>query len=260
MSTDKTIENKKIERYSSYDYGESYDNRYAGGINSLNTRVEQAFVEKALESLPDGALVLDAGCGTGRFSTLLARRFRTVSLDTSLNMLESLRAKSAACLPVLGNIHDLPFAGEKFSAAVSIHVLFHLPRWPEVLKGIASVLSPGAPVVFEMRSGEHVRAAAAALSMVGIRNVKRNSDPATLTQYASRETVEQALFAAGFRLSGVYSYDYAHAYYNKPVTGLWERVLGFGAVSSLAAAFEEKAASVVPSWLAYRTLFVGIRQ
>jgi SAM-dependent methyltransferase len=54
------------------------------GLKALSTRIYQCFMGPYLKSISHAATVLDAGCGIGRFSLFLARRFeRLVAFDPS---------------------------------------------------------------------------------------------------------------------------------------------------------------------------------
>lgn len=89
---------------------------------------------------------LEAGCGTGYFSSLLQheRRWPIVPLDISSDGLSHARSLGARSL-VQGDISSLPFASAVFNLVLSIDVLPHLPRGMErgALAEFARVLAPG---------------------------------------------------------------------------------------------------------------------
>src|SRR5439155_20082020 len=75
-----------------------------------------------LEELGDvaGRLVLDLGCGEGRFSRLLtARGARSVGLDPIVSMLEAARRAGQAEQYVRGAGESLPFADACFDLVVA---------------------------------------------------------------------------------------------------------------------------------------------
>ncbi|QDV34208.1 class I SAM-dependent methyltransferase [Tautonia plasticadhaerens] len=96
----------------------------------------------------DGRLVLDLGCGKGRFASKLARRgARVVGLDVSGAML---RAARDSGLPVaLGSIRRLPIPDGGIDAVLFVEVLEHVSPGdlPVVLAEAARVLRPGGRVV-----------------------------------------------------------------------------------------------------------------
>ena len=102
-------------------------------------------VRTFLSGLKEGALVLDAGCGNGKYLNLGA------TLDTGLDRCSSLCELAAARAPcVVGDVMALPFKGSAFDAVLSIAVLHHLST-PErrlvALRELYRVASPGAQVL-----------------------------------------------------------------------------------------------------------------
>jgi SAM-dependent methyltransferase len=96
--------------------------------------------------------VLDAGCGSGRLTVMLAVAGAAVTgLDTSGPRLAQLREKAAAVAVeievVLADMDDpLPFADGAFAAAVS-RLSLQIAREPlATLREIARAVEPGAPV------------------------------------------------------------------------------------------------------------------
>jgi SAM-dependent methyltransferase len=90
--------------------------------------------------------VLDLGCGTGRFSRLLAERANLVTgIDVSANMIEAARRQSAGSARmrfVHADALQWDWPDEQFEAIVSIATLHHLPLG-EILPKIKSALRPG---------------------------------------------------------------------------------------------------------------------
>jgi SAM-dependent methyltransferase len=92
------------------------------------------------------ARVLEAGCGTGYLSKLLAERYawRMTPLDLGREGLDYARGYGLDAL-VQGDITALPFAAETFDALVSMDVVVHLERGEEhrAFAEFARVLKPG---------------------------------------------------------------------------------------------------------------------
>ena len=79
-----------------------------------------------LESVP-GAAVLDIGCGTGNYTSALAKRgLRMVGLDLSRTMLAMARAKHPRLPLVCADGAALPFAGGAFAHAVTTLAIHHM--------------------------------------------------------------------------------------------------------------------------------------
>jgi 2-polyprenyl-3-methyl-5-hydroxy-6-metoxy-1,4-benzoquinol methylase len=77
---------------------------------------------------PDGLTVLDAGCGEGYFSRILARNGATVTgIDSSTKLIEAANAQNLTDeLPIcfdIGSVDDLPYADGAFDLVVCNHLL-----------------------------------------------------------------------------------------------------------------------------------------
>jgi SAM-dependent methyltransferase len=97
--------------------------------------------------------VLDFGCGVGRLTQALARRFaHCVGLDISPQMIEKAVAVNhyAHCRYMVHSETRLPFADDRFSFIYSNIVLQHVPaRFSEqYLREFVRVLAPGGVLVF----------------------------------------------------------------------------------------------------------------
>jgi ubiquinone/menaquinone biosynthesis C-methylase UbiE len=100
---------------------------------------------------PDGARVLEAGCGAGAQTVTLARNSpgaSFISIDRSPESLEVARARvqRASIQNVsfeLVNILELPFAEESFDHVFVCFVLEHLSCPSEALASLLSRLKPG---------------------------------------------------------------------------------------------------------------------
>ncbi|ADV84645.1 class I SAM-dependent methyltransferase [Terriglobus saanensis] len=100
----------------------------------------------------DGA-VLDFGCGVGRLTQALARRFQSsVGIDISQEMITQANALNQYehCRYVANATPQLPFADESFSFIYSNIVLQHVARSfaANYLREFTRVLAPGAVMVF----------------------------------------------------------------------------------------------------------------
>jgi len=119
----------------------------------LLTHLERPHVLRAV-ALQRDQVVLDAGCGTGRLTTALARRCRVVAVDFSLASLVRCRRKlerqGLAATLVQGDITHLPLAAGAVDALASCQVIEHLPGAPDrerALREFHRVLRPGGRLV-----------------------------------------------------------------------------------------------------------------
>jgi SAM-dependent methyltransferase len=99
-----------------------------------------------------GKAVLDAACGTGRYSFILAQRGATVSgIDASADMLAQARRKAdqlgVAVDLRLGDIARLPFAADSFDLAVCALAFCHLPDLRPAIRELARVTRPGGRLI-----------------------------------------------------------------------------------------------------------------
>lgn len=103
---------------------------------------------------PRGALVIDCGCGSGRFLRALKRRgFRGVGVEISPEVVNALNRSGLTA--IVGKAPDFGWDSEPPFAITFFEVLEHLPQPVDVLKGLlerfptvcilASVPSPNRP-------------------------------------------------------------------------------------------------------------------
>lgn len=110
---------------------------------------------------PRGSEVLEAGCGVGAQTVILARKSpqaRFLSIDVSDDSLA--RAKAAADEAGLDNvrfqkadIYNLPFTDGRFDHVFLCFVLEHLNRPQEAFRHLMSVLKPGGTIT--VIEGDH---------------------------------------------------------------------------------------------------------
>lgn len=104
--------------------------------------------------LRPGMMVLDAGCGDGKTTEVLAKKCEVVGCDFSREALVSLRSqrdKENIVNLVECNIAVLPFEREKFDAISCIHTLSHMPEKDRTraAQELARVLKPGGHLFIE---------------------------------------------------------------------------------------------------------------
>jgi SAM-dependent methyltransferase len=111
---------------------------------------------------PEGARVLEVGCGPGRLSILLARRhgLQVTGLDLDPEMIELAGTNAAEALDgdtpsfVVGNVSALSFPDESFDLVVSTLSMHHWTDASRGLSEIGRVLRPrGRALVWDLRGG-----------------------------------------------------------------------------------------------------------
>ena len=183
-----------------------YDRKRFGapGGRFLNQR-QVATVLELIGATP-GSL-LEAGCGTGRFTFELARAGHQVTaVDYSAAMLESCRARQpseAGGSQVTfreASIFELPFDDDSFDAVISIHVLMHLPDYERALTELLRVLRPGGRLVFDIRNSHSLNRLAYPLRRLGQR--LRGRKPWRVW-YCSRAGIGELAAAHGARVTEI---------------------------------------------------------
>ncbi len=113
--------------------------------SSRSSEAFQPRLDSPLASLKD-QLVLDAGCGMGRYSEVLARiGAEVVSVDRSEAASvahENLHAWPNAHV-VQADLLNLPFAPETFDLVFSFGVIHHTPNPEAVFQSLARLVKPG---------------------------------------------------------------------------------------------------------------------
>jgi SAM-dependent methyltransferase len=116
------------------------------------------FLLKALQ--PHMNQALDVGCGTGRFTRLLAARAdQVLALDLSANMIAAARRQSAAFKNIDFRQADTlawEWPTEQFDTIVSVATLHHLPAEYVLTKMKAALRSGGALAVLDIRRAANI--------------------------------------------------------------------------------------------------------
>jgi cyclopropane fatty-acyl-phospholipid synthase-like methyltransferase len=103
------------------------------------------FLGELVTTLDRGARVLELGCGDGRTSKRLARRFDVVGVDLSIEQLRLARAAVPEAAFIHADLIELDFAEGAFDAVTAFYSFMHVPRdqHPELLGRIRGWLRPG---------------------------------------------------------------------------------------------------------------------
>ena len=106
---------------------------------------KQAYLERLTRGLPDGAWLLDLGCGPSEQSAWLGGRFRVAGVDFSRSQLALARAHAPAATFLLADMCSLQFRPASFDAIAAIYSIIHVPREEHeaLLRNLHSFLRPG---------------------------------------------------------------------------------------------------------------------
>ncbi len=134
-------------------------------IDQIHTGGARSSIElfKKLTISPD-AKVLDAGCGIGGSTRLLARQFncRVIGVDLAEKFIEAATFLTRCTrLETLvsfqqGSVLDLPFENNSFDAILCQHILMNIEDKPAAVKEFFRVLKPGGKLMLhEIAKGEN---------------------------------------------------------------------------------------------------------
>jgi len=101
-----------------------------------------------LDMKPDGLVVLDAGCGAGAYSIILAQEgFKVIGVDIvveSINKAKEIVSRQGLSFqPMVGDIEALSFQDNTFDVVFTGWVLHHFPSLDKVCAELCRVLKPG---------------------------------------------------------------------------------------------------------------------
>ncbi|MDT8358037.1 MAG: methyltransferase domain-containing protein [Methanomicrobiaceae archaeon] len=168
--------------------------------------------DAVIRRLPEGAFLLDVGCGTGLFMhRYLAQGGGTVGLDISRGMLLRARDRCPGAEVAHGTAEVLPFADGTFDAVASLLTFSYLQHPERFLAESYRVLKPGGtisvctlgrnlftslvPLIYTV--GEHLGAGRPGMANFG-------------EHYYNEDEVESLFSGAGFAEIKVRRHSFAH--------------------------------------------------
>jgi cyclopropane fatty-acyl-phospholipid synthase-like methyltransferase len=156
-----------------------------------NVGPKRRYVEELTSRLPDGARVLELGCGAGSTLARLAQRFDVTGADLSREQLRRAAERAPTATLLHGDLTSLELPPASFAAVASFYVLGHVPRerHATVYRLVAEWLAPGG---------------------LFVTNIGANDDPGTVEDWVGGapmyfsswppETNRRMLAEAGFEL------------------------------------------------------------
>jgi SAM-dependent methyltransferase len=139
--------------------GDEYDARFARFEAEGRYLHGEADLVAELAGDPP-ALVLDAGCGTGRVAIELARRgYDVVGIDTEAAMLDTARAKAPDLEWMLADLSSAALPESRFDlvvAAGNVMIFLELGTEAAVMSNLARTVTPGGLVVAGFQVGRQL--------------------------------------------------------------------------------------------------------
>ncbi|MCK4829131.1 methyltransferase domain-containing protein [bacterium] len=127
--------------------------QYARWTSECQEGIRGQVVEALVKTLPEGAGILDLGCGTGVSSSkILAEVFNVTGVDVSRKSVLSARQNIVNARFIHADMVNLTFPVESYDVVTAFYSLFHIPRseQPDLLKKIALWLRAGGLFVATM--------------------------------------------------------------------------------------------------------------
>lgn len=169
--------------------------------------MQAEWVRRVLATCPEGGIVLDAPCGTGRYFPLVAdARCRVVGIDQSAGMLGEARARDIAIALEHVGLQELAHVAQ-FDAVMTIDAMENVAPedWPLVLANLHRALLPGGHLYLtvEEQDDEDIDRAHADLVARGLPAVRGEvveGDVAGYHFYPGREQVLRWFEAEGLEV------------------------------------------------------------
>lgn len=130
--------------------------RYAAWAAGVRIRERDHYTNLLLDRVPEGAAVLELGCGAGVPTTRrLAERFAVTGVDISTRQIALARRNVPRAVSICGDMTALEFAPRSFDAVCAFYAITHVPREEHaaLLGAIAGWLKPNGLLVASFSNG-----------------------------------------------------------------------------------------------------------
>jgi SAM-dependent methyltransferase len=130
--------------------------QYAAWAAGVRIRERDHYTTLILDTLPEGATVLELGCGAGLPTTQrLAERFAVTGVDISARQIELARCNVPRATFACRDMTALDFPADSFDAVCAFYAITHVPREEHaaLLQSIARWLKPEGHLVASFSNG-----------------------------------------------------------------------------------------------------------
>lgn len=173
--------------------------------------IQQPTQELLLSRLPQSGIILESGCGVGRWVKYLSNKgFSVVGLDNCVESLLRSHKTWNKLLFVGGDVLKLPFRDESVASVVSLGLIEHFEEGPgKFLSEIKRILKPGGVAYLSSPYESPSRTLFHRPAMMLIKLLMRLLGKKwVFTEYRySRKHLKNLIESAGFSVSGVYPED-----------------------------------------------------
>ena len=99
-------------------------------LSSEPNHIEQKYLDRLANHLPEKATILDLGCGTGvPFDSYLVQKgFSVTGIDFATNHVKQARENVPEATFIEGDFSKMDFENERFHAIIAMYSIFHIPR------------------------------------------------------------------------------------------------------------------------------------
>jgi SAM-dependent methyltransferase len=118
---------------------------------------DAALVDDLVAEVPDGARVLDVGCGDGKRTLARMDGVTAVGIDVARRQTRLARENVPDAHVLQGDMLSVPLAADSVDAITAYHAVFHVPRedHPAIYREFARVLRPGGRVLMTVGSSAY---------------------------------------------------------------------------------------------------------
>ena len=129
-----------------------YDRNVEGGSDAFGVYNHESEVYGLTQHYDPSNLdlILDAGCGNGRFFDAFPAHSVKIGIDASLNLLRRTKSRNRGDFLVCGELEHLPFKDSTFGTVISCRVLQHLRRQEDAVREMARVTRDKGDVILEL--------------------------------------------------------------------------------------------------------------
>ncbi|BCA54109.1 hypothetical protein W02_12490 [Nitrospira sp. KM1] len=116
-------------------------------------------------------LLLDAGCGNGRFLETLPADTVSVGIDASLNLLKAARRRKRGHFHVCCELEHLPFKDNLFGTVISCRVIQHLKKQEQAISELCRITRDHGDLILELYNTWNLKTIWKEIRMSKIRSV-----------------------------------------------------------------------------------------